>query len=114
MYRKGEYMLRISLEYKKKILFVKLEGQLNNKTSYKINNYLIPVLVKQNIQNIVLNITKIDSFDKDGIKAIKNIKKVIKHNKGSLFLNAIDDLNNLKHLHLINIPSDELAFGMVI
>ena len=105
-------MLRINLEYKNRILFIRLEGFLDNKTSYKINNYLIPVLVKRNIQNVVLNLEKIDYIDRDGILSIKNIKKIIKHNKGRIFLN-VNNVPDLNKLHLKIISHDDVAYTMV-
>ena len=43
-------MLKMDLEFSKGILFVRLKGILNRKTSYKINNYLNPVLKKHKIK----------------------------------------------------------------
>ena len=40
-------MFKLELEYKNGILFARLKGILNRKNSYKINNYLNPVIKKQ-------------------------------------------------------------------
>ena len=47
---KGDYMLKMDLEYVNKILFVRLNGKLLRKNCYKINNYLNPVLKKHQIK----------------------------------------------------------------
>ena len=48
-------MLKMNLEYDKGILFVRLDGVLNRSTSYKVNNYLVPVLLKHKIKYLVYN-----------------------------------------------------------
>lgn len=48
-------MFKMELEYKNGILFARLKGILNRKNSYKINNYLNPVLKKHNIKCEVVN-----------------------------------------------------------
>ena len=47
-------MLKMDLEYNKGILFVRLEGILNRRSSYKLNNYLVPVILV--IIDIVLSL----------------------------------------------------------
>lgn len=48
-------MLKMDLEFNKGILFVRLKGKLLRKNSYKINNYLNPVLKKHKIKYLVYN-----------------------------------------------------------
>ena len=42
-------MLKMNLEFNKGILFVRLDGMLNRATTYKVNNYLVPVILKHKI-----------------------------------------------------------------
>ena len=48
-------MFKLELEYKNGILFARLKGILNRKNSYKINNYLNPVIKKHEIKYLVYN-----------------------------------------------------------
>lgn len=78
-------MLKMDIEYNKKILFVKLTGILNKKSSYKINNYLNPVIKKHNIKCLIYNFDDLDGIDISGIDAITASKCLIKNNKGKIF-----------------------------
>ena len=49
-------MFKLELEYKNWILFARLKGILNRKNSYKINNYLNPLIKKHQIKNVILNL----------------------------------------------------------
>lgn len=77
-------MLRMELEYKKNILYVRLRGILNKRSSYKINNYLIPLLNKHRIKYLVYNFSKLEMIDKEGIDALIRSKYSIKNNKGKI------------------------------
>ena len=74
-------MLKMDLEYNKGILFVRLKGTLNRKSSYKLNNYLIPVLLKHKIKYLVYNLFDLIGIDLAGVDAILNTKCAIKANK---------------------------------
>ena len=48
-------MLKVDMEYDKGILYVRLKGVLDRKASYKINNYVVPVILKHKIKYLVFN-----------------------------------------------------------
>lgn len=75
-------MLKMDLEYDQKILFVRLKGNLNRKTCYKINNYLNPVIIKHKIKYLIYNCNNLTTIDTSGIDAIVSSKYLIKSNKG--------------------------------
>ena len=77
-------MLKMDLEYVKEILFVRLDGSLTRRSSYKINNYLVPIIKKHQIQNLIYNFKDLKSIDETGIDAILNTKLLIKKNKGKI------------------------------
>ena len=83
-------MLKIEFEYKKGILFARLKGILNEKNSYKINNYLIPVIEKHNIKYLVYNFEYLSDIKESGINAIINSKCILKRNNGKLFFSNIN------------------------
>ena len=104
----GEYMLKIDLEYrklkrsKKEILFIRLVGNLNKNNINKIHNYIIPVIKKHKIENVILNLKKLKSMDQVGVQAIYLIKYAVKANGGNIYLcKGCEELSfKLKHLHL--------------
>lgn len=76
----------MDLEYNKGILFARLRGNLSRKNSYKLNNYLVPVILKHKIKFLVYNLFEVTSIDASGMDAILNTKCAIRANKGKIFL----------------------------
>ncbi len=101
-------MLKMDLEYRKlkrskrEILFIRLSGTLNKNNTLKIHNYLIPVIKKHKIENVILNLKKLKSIDAVGVQAIFLIKYAVKVNDGHIYLCGVNDTLKLKlkHLHL--------------
>ena len=56
-------MLKIDMEYFKKVLFVRLKGNLNYKTCYKINNFLVPMIKKHHIKYLVYNLNDLKDIE---------------------------------------------------
>ncbi len=85
-------MLKMDLEYRKfkrykrEILFVRLKGNLNKRSVYKIHNYLVPVLKKHKIENLIYNFKYLDSIDESGINALILTKCLVKNYKGNIFI----------------------------
>jgi len=103
-------MLKMDLEYEGGILFIRLKGILNRRVTYKINNYLVPVINKHKIRNVVYNLKDLKSIDESGIDAILNTKCVIKRNKGKIYLCEVRSEVSLKIKRLrIKQTSSELT-----
>ena len=99
-------MLNMNIEYSKGVLFVRLSGKLDRTSSYKINNYLVPVILKQKIKYLVYNFDNLTDFDEDGKDALLNTQNAIQNNKGKLYL--CDVKNSLiKKLNKIHIKQTE-------
>ena len=97
--------MRMDLEYKNGILIIYLNGKLDNKTTYKIYNYLIKILEKHQIKIIVFNLEKLESITDDGLDAlIKSIDTIHKY-KGQVYFNEVNKKISwkLKRLHIKNI-----------
>lgn len=77
-------MLKIDIEYKDNILYVRLKGILNRQGSYKINNYVNPIIKKHNIKYLVYNWFDLEDIDSAGLSAIENSKYLIRCNKGKI------------------------------
>lgn len=79
-------MLKINLEYNKGILFVRVCGNLNRRTSYKLSNYLVPVIMKHGIKYLVYNLYELDKIDEIGLKSLMYGKLAINANKGEVYM----------------------------
>ena len=105
----------MDLEYNQGILFVRLDGKLNRSTSYKINNYLVPVLLKHKIKYLVYNLFNLKDLDEDGIDAILNTKYAIKNNRGIIYLCEVNkELNKKIHKLHIKKTDNELSALKII
>lgn len=98
-------MLKMDIEYNRNILFVRLKGILDKKSSYKINNYINPVIKKHNIKCLVYNLDDLDGIDTSGVAAITASKYIIKCNRGVIYtcgkkerLNGLSKLVKLKRI----------------
>lgn len=103
-------MLKMDLEYEGGILFIRLKGTLNRRVSYKINNYIVPVINKHKIKKIIYNLNELKSIDESGVDAILNTKCAVKRNKGKIYLCEVNKkiLLKVKRLH-IKITSSEMT-----
>ena len=99
-------MLRMDLEFNKGILFVRLNGKINRNTSYKINNYLVPVILKHKIKYLIYNLYHVDDIDETGMDAILNTKSAIRNNKGLIYLCETNQNIN-KKIHKLHIKKIE-------
>lgn len=108
-------MLKMDLEYNKGILFVRLDGTLNRGSTYKVNNYLVPVILKHKIKYLVYNFYKLEDVDDTGIDAILNTKCAIKNNKGMIYLCEVNKILNhkLHKLHIKRTDNELSAFKVI-
>ncbi len=103
-------MLKMDMEYERGILFIRLKGILNRRVSYKINNYLVPVISKHTIKNVIFNFANLKSIDESGVDAILNTKCAVKRNKGKIYLCEVNREVSLKVKRLrIRKTSSELT-----
>lgn len=108
-------MLFMDIEYNKGILFVRLDGNLTRKNTYKINNYLAPVVLKHRIKFLVYNLTMVSKVDQDGLDAILRTKYAIRRNEGQVFLCEIpyQFKGILKKLRLKEMNAEHDAFKLL-
>ncbi len=113
-------MLKIDMEFKKGILFIRLEGSLNKDTVEKFNNEVIALVLKDEIKLIVVNLDKVISIDLKGIKALTQLNEIVKNNNGRTTLCSISNkkvkssLHENKYNNLFYEASNELtALGVM-
>lgn len=91
--------IKFNLEFRKGILFVRVENKINKKDFEMNKDNLNNIIKKIGIKYIVLNFNEIKQNDYFNIKFIINNYNLIKKNHGKLFLcGAID--NNLSNMFL--------------
>ena len=108
-------MLKVDMEYDKGILYVRLNGILERKVSYKINNYIVPTVLKHKVKYLVFNLLELKDIDESGMDALLNTKCAIRTNRGKICLCEVSDevREKIKRLRM-KIASNELAANKLI
>ena len=103
--------MKLDMEYKDGILFVRLNGSLTKNHRFRINNYLVSVLKKHKIKYLVCNLKEINDIDIMGIESLLNLKCVMKTNKGKMLLCGLHSriAQYLKPLKIPRIENELLA-----
>ena len=104
-------MQKISTEFRKGILFIRIKGRFNNESFKKTTNYLINNI---GIKIIVLNISNLEYFSLEDIEHIINYKKQILKKKRKLIIcdnKTTDELFFFKEIPRINKEID--AFSLI-
>ena len=70
-------MLKIDMEFRKGILFIRLQGKLNKYTIHKIEDNVIPVILKHGLKFIVINLDKLQSIDSCGIEMLIKLNELV-------------------------------------
>ncbi len=79
-------MLNTDIEFRKGVLFIRLNGVLNKNTMNNLDS-TYNLIVDNKIRNIVFNIDEIENIDKFGINKLFNIyKNVLKNNLNCYFI----------------------------
>lgn len=110
-------MLNINYEFRKGILFIRLTGELNKNTVWKLKHEINDMIEDNGITNVVFNVSKLMSIDDDGINCLLDNFKLCKYNNGSALLCGVN--NNIKKkcskYGLTKALDDELsAFGKIV
>lgn len=79
-------MLKINMEYRKGILFVRLKGNLNASTAPKFKEYTIPIIKDYGIKYLVYNLNELVEIDNRGEDALLEGQKEITDNCGKVLL----------------------------
>ena len=95
-------VLKLDLRYENNMLFIFLEGKLNRGTTYKINNFLIPSILKHHLRYGILNLKLLKEIDDDGIDSLLNVKSSFESNKGLLLLHEVNNeiIKQINRLHI--------------
>lgn len=85
-------MLNIDLEYKRGILFLRLDGTLDKKTSFILEEAIKKIVNKAGIKYILINFEKLYKIDKYGVSSIINSYNEFLKDKGKLIICGYEDI----------------------
>ena len=78
-------MVKIEMKYRKGTLIVEIEGTLNKFNAYKLNDYLVPVILKHDIKKLVYNTNDLQGLDNYGLKVLKKGVEAVRNNSGCIY-----------------------------
>lgn len=112
-------MLNISYEFRKGILFIRLNGELTETTSSQLKNEITDMLEDNGITNVVFNISNLFFIDMVGINNLIDNFEICKKNHGIALLcganTKIKDMFQSYKEFKENIIDEELnAFGKIV
>lgn len=102
-------MLDINIEFRKGILFIRLEGILNYETVYKLNEEVLNTIKTNGIKYIVFNLENLYYIDMDGIKAIMNHYNLVNSYNGKSLICGISSSlvkNRIKQSNILDYLSE--------
>ena len=103
------------LEYRKNILFIKINGEITNKTIYSINIELDNLINNLCIYNIVFNFEEVTYIDESSVQCLKNWNDLIRKRKGVNYICSLSEI--IKKTNILNYIyeiSNELCAMRVI
>lgn len=113
-------MLEINMEFRKGILFIRLNGILDKTTVTKLHEEVTDIVKENGIRNIVFNIEQLTHIDITGINELLYNYKLCQKNNGKSLLCGIqheqvkNKINKSHILKYMNEIHDELsAFKMI-
>jgi stage II sporulation protein AA (anti-sigma F factor antagonist) len=81
--------LAIEMEAKKRVLCIRLKGELDHHSAEKLKNQAEAALKKHNIVHIVLNLEELSFMDSSGLGVILGRYKQVKQHQGEMVVCAI-------------------------
>lgn len=79
-------MLKITMEFRRGILFIRLKGKLVQKESLEFEKVVINKIKENGIRSVVFNIRELSDIDLKGIHQFFYVYEVCSKNKGHVLL----------------------------
>lgn len=92
------------MEFKKGILFIRLQGNLTKSSNSEFRNIVFPIVLKNEFKYIVLNFSNLNTIDEKGIESLIDLNNIVGSWKGKTSICNLNN-NNLK----IKIYNSELS-----
>lgn len=74
--------MKTNIEFRKGILFIRIKGSLTRKYINKFESDILPVILKQGLRYVVVNLENLEAIDNYGIDSLSNLYEIIRRNKG--------------------------------
>ena len=88
-------MLKINMKYRKGTLILEIKGRLDKFNSYKLNDYLVEVIMKHDIKKVVYDTKYLTYIDLVGLKVLKRGVFDVKENGGNIWFSKNSQILNL-------------------
>ena len=96
-------MLSVNFEFVRGILFVRLEGKVNNDSSLSLKENLTDIISKGGIKYLVFNVS--NAVIEERVSLFEDCNKLIKNNGGKLFLCGLK--NKLENIFESNYDENQ-------
>ena len=73
----GIKLLKVLMEFRKGILFVRLYGILDSSTIKIFDDEVKEVIIESGIKYVVLNVENLKKISEEGVKDIRHLKKIL-------------------------------------
>ena len=104
-------MLKVLMEFRKGVLFVRLYGDFNDQSLDTFNKEVKEVIIESGIKYVVLDVENLHSITNEGVTEIKRLRKIIKKMDGEFFLFG-GEVKELKKL--VNLENELKVFERVV
>lgn len=107
--------MKIKMEFKKGILFIRLIGKLEKNNANHFEEEVLPILLIQNIKYIVLNFDEVTSIDNKGLNSLEKLNEIVSSYDGKTSLCSLTSVDVRNKINKNNLYdkfyeiSDELS-----
>lgn len=103
-------MLKIKMEFKKGILFIRLEGILNKKTTQLFDSEVLGVVLVNKLKYIVVNLDQVYAIDQSGVDSLKELNDIVYNFDGVGALCSLTNANVKKQIKEYDYNNDFYEF----
>ncbi len=91
--------MKTDIDYKKDILYVKVNGVLVGNKVEKFESEIIPIILGLNAKYVTINLKDVDLIDSRGINSLIKVSNVVNRFKGKVVLCELNNYlkDNFKH-----------------
>ena len=91
--------MKTDIDYKKDILYIKVNGVLVGNKVEKFETEVIPIILGLNAKYVTINLKDVDLIDRRGINSLIKVSNVVNRFKGKVVLCELNNYlkDNFKH-----------------
>lgn len=108
-------MLEIEMEFHKGILFVRLNGILDQNTSKRLDRDLSSIIYHNGIKYVLLNLRRLRYLDYVGVEVLSKNYDLIRENQGKFMVCGLDEILDTKNIlkYFYQLPDEISAYDVV-